>query len=53
MQKILIKMRIKGKFKTELLTLIEKDNICDFMKEEGHPVSFLRHFNMTLEVEEV
>lgn len=37
----------------KLLTLVEKDNICDSMKEEGHTVSFLRHFHMTLEVEEV
>lgn len=50
---MLAKIRIKGKFKMKLLTLIEKDNIYDSMKEEGHSVSFLRHFNMTLEVEEV
>lgn len=34
-------MRVKGKFKMDLLTLIEKDSICDSMKEEGHPFSFL------------
>lgn len=50
---MLVKMRVKGKFKMDLLTLIEKDSICDSMKEEGHPFSFLWHFNMTLEVEEV
>lgn len=53
MQKMLVKMRVKGKFKMELLTLIEKDSICDSMKEQGNPVSFLGHFNMTLKVEEV
>lgn len=50
---MLVKMRVKGKFTMELLTLIEKDNICDSMEEEGHPVSSLLHFNVILEVEEV
>lgn len=36
----------------ELLTLTEKDNICDSMEEKGHPVSSLfLHFKMILEVE--
>lgn len=46
-------MRVKVKFKMKLLTPVEKDNICDSMKEEGHTISFLRHINMTLEVKEL
>ena len=50
---MLVKMRVKEKFKMELLTLIEKDNTCDSMEEACHPVSSLLHFDMILEVEEV
>lgn len=30
---MLAKVRVKGKFKKELLTLIEKGNICDTWKK--------------------
>lgn len=50
---MLVKMKVNGKFKMDLLTLIEINNICDSTKDEGHPISSFLHFNMMLEVEEV
>lgn len=46
-------MRVKEKFRVELVTVIGKDSSGDLLEKESHPISSLLNFNMILGVKEV